>query len=323
MTTTSEKNLHNRNYRCNFAQTHRTIQMKDNTQNMTIQDVTLKGTLMNILLMALKFAAAILGTSAAMLADAIHSLSDLLTDIIVMLYVKLNKNGEKGINKFGRHSFENVAIIIVGIVILVVGFSICYSGVRTTIRAFQGEVLPRPGYIALVAAVVSIILKEWTYRFTIKSARKTKSYILSANAWHHRSDAISSIGTTIGIACAIFLGVRWRILDPITSVIVSVFVMSIAFHLLSDAIRNLFWYRIPEQIEEEIERQALKEEPVRRVNGIFVRRIGPDLLVRMHISVDESMTVGEAHNHVLNIEQRVKQQYGANTNIGIFIDPYQ
>ena len=295
--------------------------MKENTQIQTVQDVTLKGTLINILLMVLKFAAAIFGASAAMLADAVHSLSDFLTDIIVLIYVRLSKNGDANLRRFGRGTFEKVSVIIIGIVILVVGFGLCYSGVRATVRAIQGEVLERPGYIALVAAIISAILKEWTYRFTIKEARKTKSYVLSANAWHHRSDAFSSIGTTIGIGCAIFLGVKWRILDPITSVIVSAFVMTIAFHLLSDAVRNILWFRIPEHVEEQIEQLAMDEESVKQVNDIFVRRVGSDLLVRMHISVAEDMSVGEAHQHVLNIEEKIRQLYGPNTNIGIYIGP--
>ena len=257
--------------------------MKDSTQTQTVQEVTLKGTLINILLMVLKFAAAIFGTSAAMLADAVHSLSDFLTDIIVLIYVRLSRNRDASLRKFGRGTFETVSIIIIGLVILVVGFSICYSGVRMTIRAFQGEVL--------------------------------------ANAWHHRSDAISSIGTTIGIGCAIFLGAKWRVLDPITSVIVSIFVMSIAFHLLTDAVRNILWFRIPEHIEEQIEGIAKSEETVRQVNNIFVRRLGSNLLVRLHITVDENMTVGEAHQHVLNIEDKIRQAYGPDTNVGIFIGP--
>lgn len=295
--------------------------MKDSTQTQTVQEVTLKGTLINILLMVLKFAAAIFGTSAAMLADAVHSLSDFLTDIIVLIYVRLSRNRDASLRKFGRGTFETVSIIIIGLVILAVGFSICYSGVRLTIRAFQGEVLERPGYIALLAAIISILLKEWAYRFTINEARKKKSFVLAANAWHHRSDAISSIGTTIGIGCAIFLGAKWRVLDPITSVIVSIFVMSIAFHLLTDAVRNILWFRIPEHIEEQIEGIAKSEETVRQVNNIFVRRLGSNLLVRLHITVDENMTVGEAHQHVLNIEDKIRQAYGPDTNVGIFIGP--
>ena len=190
--------------------------------------VTLRGTLVNLLLTVFKFTAAVLGSSAAMLADAVHSVSDLLTDFIVLIFVKMGVRPKDKNHDYGHGKFETLCTVLIGFVLLFVGLMICYNGAKLSLQAFQGEVLKRPGYIALIAAIVSMVLKEWCYRFTIRTSRKTHSPALAANAWHHRSDALSSLGTTIGIGGAILLGEKWRVLDPITSVIVSFFIIRIA-----------------------------------------------------------------------------------------------
>ena len=193
---------------------------KDTSRETRIVHVTAKGTIVNIVLVALKFAAAILGRSAAMLADAVHSITDLATDLIVIAFVKLGGRPKDKSHPYGHGKIETMASLIVGLILAFVGLMILYNGLCETISAIQGVKLERPGVIALIAAIASVILKEWAYRFTISEARSTQSQALYANAWHHRSDAFSSIGTSIGIAGAIFLGERWRVLDPITAIIV-------------------------------------------------------------------------------------------------------
>ena len=209
------------------------------TDDSRIYAVTMKGVLVNTILTAFKFTAAILGHSAAMLADAAHSLSDLVTDFIVLLFVRIGRAPRDAHHDYGRGKLGTLTALAVGVVIGILALWLCHHGVTLAIRAIRGEVLERPGLIALIAALVSIVVKEWLYRVTRPVAEETKSSILHGNAWHHRSDALSSIGTFLGISAAMFFGVKWRIVDPITSVVVSVFILRISWLLLSDSVRDL------------------------------------------------------------------------------------
>lgn len=201
--------------------------------------VTIAGSIINILLLAFKFAAGILGHSAAMIADAIHSLTDFVTDAIVLVFVRLGSKPTDHDHDYGHGKYETLASAIIGVSLLVVGMMICYSGVTKTYHAMCGEPLQQPGFIALAAAVASVVLKEWAYRFTVRVGRRCHSEAVVANAWHHRSDALSSVGTTVGIGGAIILGEKWAVLDPLTAIVVSFFIMKAAWSVLSKAVGEL------------------------------------------------------------------------------------
>ena len=295
--------------------------MNETSHKRKIYSVTLRGTVVNVVLMVLKFAAGIIGHSSAIIADAVHSLSDLLTDLIVLITVKMSSKPRDKSHDYGHGKIETLATSIVGLFLMVVGFFICYNGLRDMIHAFQGMPLERPGYIALIAAVVSIILKEWAYRFTIKTARETGALIVSANAWHHRSDALSSIGTSIGICGAIFLGERWRVLDPITSIIVSIFIMKVAYGLIASAVSELLEGSLPDEVEREIIDIANNEEGVSDVHHLMTRKIGKIIAIEMHIWVSPTMPVSQAHEHATHIEQSLRQRFGEDTHVGIHIEP--
>lgn len=295
--------------------------MNEKETEHRILSVTLRGTLVNILLMVLKFAAAILGSSTAMLADAVHSVSDLLTDIIVLIFVKMGIRPKDKNHDYGHGKFETLCTTLIGIALLVVGLMICYNGVKMTLKAFQGEVLERPGYIALIAAVISMVLKEWCYRFTIRTSRETHSPALAANAWHHRSDALSSLGTTIGIGGAILLGEKWRVLDPITAVIVSFFIIRVAYVLIKAAIAELLEESLPDDLEDEIKKIASMEENVTDIHHLMTRRIGRNIAIEMHVRVPGDLSVTSAHIHATNIENKLKEKYGESTHVGIHIEP--
>ncbi len=170
-----------------------------------VYKVTIAGSIINVVLLVLKFAAGILGHSAAMIADAIHSLTDFATDVVVLVFVKLGNKPKDKDHDYGHGKYETLATAIIGISLFVVGVMICYSGVTKTYRAICGETLQQPGVVALIAAIVSIVMKEWAYQFTVKAGKKYHSEAVVANAWHHRSDALSSIGTMFGIGGAIIL----------------------------------------------------------------------------------------------------------------------
>ena len=208
------------------------------TRERKIYRVTLMGSAINVVLLVLKFVAGILGNSAAMIADAVHSLSDFLTDIIVMVFVHIGNKPEDKDHDYGHGKYETLASAIIGMALLMVGVMICYDGVVKTYHAIQGIALPKPGWIALIAALASIVLKEWAYQFTAAVGKKVGSQAVVANAWHHRSDALSSIGTALGIGGAILLGAKWTVLDPIAAIIVSFFIIGASLRLLANCGRT-------------------------------------------------------------------------------------
>ncbi len=283
--------------------------------------VTIAGSIINILLLAFKFAAGILGHSAAMIADAIHSLTDFVTDAIVLVFVRLGSKPTDRDHDYGHGKYETLASAIIGVSLLVVGMMICYSGVTKTYHAMCGEPLQQPGFIALAAAVASVVLKEWAYRFTVRVGRRCHSEAVVANAWHHRSDALSSVGTTVGIGGAIILGEKWAVLDPLTAIVVSFFIMKAAWSVLSKAVGELTDGSLPKETEDEIEKIVSEDKDVSVVHNLCTRRIGNRIAIEMHVRMPGETSLYVAHHHATEIEQRLKQRFGADTHISIHLEP--
>lgn len=283
--------------------------------------VTIAGSIINILLLAFKFAAGILGHSSAMIADAIHSLTDFVTDAIVLVFVRLGSKPTDHDHDYGHGKYETLASAIIGVSLLVVGMMICYSGVTKTYHAMCGEPLQQPGFIALAAAVASVVLKEWAYRFTVRVGRRCHSEAVVANAWHHRSDALSSVGTTVGIGGAIILGEKWAVLDPLTAIVVSFFIMKAAWSVLSKAVDELTDGSLPKETEDEIESIVNEDKDVSVVHNLCTRRIGNRIAIEMHVRMPGETSLYVAHHHATEIEQRLKQRFGADTHISIHLEP--
>ena len=283
--------------------------------------VTIAGSIINILLLAFKFAAGILGHSAAMIADAIHSLTDFVTDAIVLVFVRLGSKPTDRDHDYGHGKYETLASAIIGVSLLVVGMMICYSGVTKTYHAMCGEPLQQPGFIALAAAVASVVLKEWAYRFTVRVGRRCHSEAVVANAWHHRSDALSSVGTTVGIGGAIILGEKWAVLDPLTAIVVSFFIMKAAWSVLSKAVGELTDGSLPKETEDEIESIVSEDNEVSVVHNLCTRRIGNRIAIEMHVRMPGETSLYVAHRHATEIEKRLKQRFGADTHISIHLEP--
>lgn len=283
--------------------------------------VTIAGSIINILLLAFKFAAGILGHSAAMIADAIHSLTDFVTDAIVLVFVRLGSKPTDRDHDYGHGKYETLASAIIGVSLLVVGMMICYSGVTKTYHAMCGEPLQQPGFIALAAAVASVVLKEWAYRFTVRVGRRCHSEAVVANAWHHRSDALSSVGTTVGIGGAIVLGEKWAVLDPLTAIVVSFFIMKAAWSVLSKAVDELTDGSLPKETEDEIEKIVSEDNDVSVVHNLCTRRIGNRIAIEMHVCMPGETSLYVAHHHATEIEKRLKQRFGADTHISIHLEP--
>ncbi|MFR7808052.1 MAG: cation diffusion facilitator family transporter, partial [Butyricimonas faecihominis] len=226
--------------------------MEKESREKQIYRVTIVGSIANFFLLVFKFVAGIFGQSSAMIADAVHSLSDFVTDIIVLVFVKVSAKPKDAGHDYGHGKYETLATAIIGIVLLMVGTGIFWNGLNQILAFYRGEELGSPDLIALVAALVSIVVKEILYRYSVIVGRKVQSQAVVANAWHHRSDAFSSIGTALGIAGAIFLGKDWRVLDPIAAVVVSVFIVKVSIQLLIPCLNDLLERSLPEEIEKEI-----------------------------------------------------------------------
>lgn len=291
------------------------------TRVQRITRITVFGTIVNTLLLAFKFLAGILGGSAAMLADAVHSLSDFLTDIVVLVFVKISNRPADRKHSYGYGKYETLATLCIGLALLAVGIGIAVDGVEKIIQVWNGETLAQPGWIAFWAAVASIVLKELTYWLTIRVAKQVDSEALKANAWHHRSDALSSIGTGLGIGGAILLGQRWTILDPIAALVVSVFIVLTALRLTYGAIGEFLEQSLPEENENEIRAIVAADTELSELHHLCTRRLGNRVAIEMHLRMPGNTPLTVAHKHASAIEQQLKQRFGDQTHINIHLEP--
>ena len=291
------------------------------TRVQRITRITVFGTIINTLLLAFKFLAGILGGSAAMLADAVHSLSDFLTDIVVLVFVKISNRPADRKHSYGYGKYETLATLCIGIALLAVGIGIAVDGVEKIIQVWNGETLAQPGWIAFWAAIASIALKELTYWLTIRVAKQVDSEALRANAWHHRSDALSSIGTGLGIGGAILLGQKWTILDPIAALIVSVFIVLTALRLTYGALGEFLEQSLPEENENEIRAIVAADKELSELHHLCTRRLGNRVAIEMHLRMPGNTPLTIAHKHASAIEQQLKQRFGDQTHINIHLEP--
>ena len=291
------------------------------TREREIFRITWIGSIVNFTLLMVKFIAGIVGHSAALVADAIHSLSDFVTDIIVILFVKISSKPEDENHDYGHGKYETLATAIIGLILFFVGVGILVNGTNSVIGALRGEVLASPSIAALIIAGLSIITKEALYQYTVIKGKDLNSQALTANAWHHRSDALSSIGTLIGIGGAICLGERWRILDPIAAIVVSLFIMRVGLQLLKPCIDELLERSLPADTEQKIVDILLSFAEVSAPHHLRTRRIGNHIAIEVHIRMRGDMTLHEAHLVTQKIEAALKFEFGNTTHIGIHMEP--
>ncbi|MBO4462694.1 MAG: cation transporter [Prevotella sp.] len=291
------------------------------TRNREIYKVTLVGGAVNVVLLLFKFVAGIVGHSAAMVADAVHSLSDFVTDIIVLVFVRLSAMPKDKSHDYGHGKYETLAMTIIGLALLGVAVGIVYSGVVKIIAWANGEQLTAPGLLALWAALLSVVLKEAVYRYSMRKARQLQSQAVEANAWHHRSDALSSLGTAAGIGGAILLGQRWTVLDPVASVIVGVFIVKVAVDLLRDGIGDLMEQSLPDEVEQEILSLVAQLPDIRNPHNLRTRRIGNHYAIELHIRMDGDISLHEAHDKASEVEHLLKDHYGALTHVAVHVEP--
>lgn len=286
-----------------------------------IYRVTLIGFAVNLLLAGIKLAAGILGRSGAMVADAVHSFSDMATDVVVIAFAKISAKPKDEGHDYGHGKYETLATIIISLALAAVGTGILVNSIGAIRVVVDGGLLPRPGTVALLAAAVSIVVKEILYRYTVREGRRVSSPSMIANAWHHRSDALSSLGTLAGIGCAYFLGDKWRIADPIAALVVAVFIFKIAFDLIRTGLDELLERSLPEDVEEESLRVVAANPEVREPHNLRTRRIGASIAVEVHVRVDGAMSVCRSHELTEDIERRLRARFGEGTMIAIHVEP--
>ena len=282
---------------------------------------TWSGSAINLALLIFKFVTGFVGHSSAMIADAVHSLSDFVTDIVVILFVRTAGKPQDEGHDYGHGKYETLATAIIGIVLMFVGIGIFVNSAGSIIDVCRGKRLDAPGILPFIAAFVSIVTKEILYRYTVIKGRQLNSKALIANAWHHRSDAFSSIGTLVGIGGAIFLGTGWRVLDPIAALIVSLFIIKVSVELIKPCIDELLEKSLPKEIEDKILSIILSHDGVSSPHHLRTRHIGNHIAIEIHIRMNGTMTLKDAHEITKKIEAALKSEFGPETHIGIHMEP--
>ena len=291
----------------------------DRTAKVTF--VTLVGSVVNIILTVFKIFAGVLGRSTAMIADGIHSLSDLLSDIIVIVFVKISAKGRDKDHDYGHGKFETFATLIISLMLIVVAVNLMSGGINKIRQILDGGEVSSPGMIALWAAVASIVLKEILYRYTIIQGKALNSPMMIANAWHHRSDAFSSVGSLLGIAGAIFLGDKFVILDPITGCVISIFILVMAVKMSVPAIKEVLDVSLPDDVEEKIEATAKSVKGVVDLHELKTRREGPGIIMEGHLVLDSEISLKEAHDISKKVEESLRKEFGTETQISLHLEP--
>ena len=291
------------------------------TREREIYKVTLVGSIGNVLLLTFKFIAGIVGHSSAMIADAIHSLSDFLTDLIVFIFVRISAKPQDDSHDYGHGKFETIASFIIALALMAAATGIIIAGGSKLVAWFNGAQLAAPGMLTLWAALLSIAVKEVLYQYTARRGKNLDSPVMVANAWHHRSDALSSIGTAIGIGGAIFLGNRWTVLDPVASIVVGLMLVKVAFNLLKTSVGELTEGSLPAETEDEILGIILSFPDVEQPHNLRTRRIGNRIAIEAHVRMDGNLPLSTVHERASAIERRLKERFGSKTHVTLHMEP--
>ena len=291
------------------------------SREQEIYKVTLAGSVGNMALLTFKFVAAVLGHSSAMMADAIHSLSDFITDLVVLVFVRLSAKPQDQSHDYGHGKFETFATFIIGLALVVAAVGIIVAAVLKVVRWAQGATLEAPGILALWAALLSILVKEVLFRYTAIRGKALESQALVANAWHHRSDALSSIGAAAGIGGAILLGSRWTVLDPLASIVVGAMLVKVAWDLLGPSFGELTDSSLPADMEQEMLDLIRGVPGVEDPHNLRTRRIGNRIAAEIHIRLDGTLSLSEAHEKASEVERRFKDRFGAQSHIIVHMEP--
>ena len=283
--------------------------------------MTLVGSAGNVALLTFKFIAGMLGNSSAMIADAVHSLSDFVTDVVVLVFVGISAKPQDESHDYGHGKFETIASFLIGLGLVAAATGIVVTGSMKLLAWWGGEALEAPGWIALWAALLSILIKELLYQYTARKGRSLDSQVMIANAWHHRSDALSSIGAAIGIGGAIWLGQRWTVLDPLASIVVGLMLVKVAWQLLKTSVGELTECSLPAETEQEIVEIIQAFPDVQEPHNLRTRRIGNRIAIEAHVRMDGTLPLHVVHERATAIEHKLKERFGKGTHVTLHMEP--
>ena len=288
-----------------------------------IYRVTLVGFAVNLVLSLAKLAAGVFGRSGAMVADAVHSFSDLATDVVVIVFARISAKPRDDGHDYGHGKYETLATILISMALGVVGVGILVNSIGAVRSVLDGGVLPRPGLVALVAAVLSIAAKEILYRYTVREGRAIDSPSVVANAWHHRSDAFSSIATLLGIGAARAFGGKWVIMDPVAAIVVGALIVKISIELVIPNLGDLLEKRLPASEEHRILEMISSISGIQDPHRLRARNLGTRIAVEMSIRLSPDMTVDASHLVTAEIEELLRREYGPETQVTVNVEPFR
>lgn len=293
--------------------------MTDNSEKIAMR-VSRNSIYGNLLISIAKFLAGVIGHSSAMISDAIHSASDVFSTIVVMIGVKIGGKESDKKHQYGHERLESVASLILALTLAVTGCGIGYGGLKTIIAGSEGASIQVPTALPLVAAILSIVAKEGMYWYTMRAAVQINSGALKADAWHHRSDALSSVGSLVGIGGAM-LG--YPILDPIASVIICVFILKAAFDIFRDAIGKMTDEACDDRMVEAVKALVVRQQGVLALDDIKTRMFGNKAYVDIEIAVDGNLLLKEAHNIAEKVHDEVEHNFPEVKHCMVHVNPYE
>jgi cation diffusion facilitator family transporter len=283
--------------------------------------VTRIGFMLGVMLALGKFAAGHWGNSYALVADGLHSVSDVVTDIILIFGLYMASRPVDHDHNFGHGKFETVAASLIGVALIVAGASLIYNSYFVFQAEWQGGTTTRPTALAVVAALLSFGVKEFLFVYTLRAGKALGSNSLKANAWHHHSDALSSLGAFIGVGLAWYLGDELGFFDPLAAIVVSFFVLKVGWDVLRDSFNELMEKSLGPDVHRQITTVADGIAGLSNPHSIKTRKIGQDIAIEMHIDVDVNTTVGNAHALTEILEDHLKEAFGESTFISIHVEP--
>lgn len=287
-----------------------------NNEKIAIK-VSIISIILNCLLTLIKFISGVISKSSAMISDSVHSLSDVLSTFVVIIGVKISNKKADSDHPYGHERIECVSAIILSGMLFIIGALIGINGIKNVTNSSN---LVMPGVLALIASIISIISKEAMYQYTIRVSKKINSAALKADAWHHRSDALSSIGSFIGI-----LGSRlgFKIFDPLASVIISLCIIKVSIDIFKDAIDKMVDKSCDKEIIDKVISVIEKNESVKNIDDIKTRQFGNKAYVDVEISVDENLLLKDAHKVAEEIHNSVENEINIVKHCMVHVNPYE
>ena len=284
--------------------------------------ITWFGAVINLFLTGFKFVAGVVGHSSVLIADAVHSLSDLVTDFVILFGMRFWNCPADQRHPYGHAKIETLVTLFIGLVLALVGFGLLFEAVRSLIDILHGKMPPSPTWLPFVAALVSIVVKEWLYQVTVKVGMTTKSSATIANAWHHRSDALSSIPAAAAVGACLLFGHEYVFLDPVGTVVVSFMILHVAWKIMLPTFAALLDSGASELQCRDIENEIRSFAEVKDLHKLRTRYVGPTgLVVDVHVLVDPNMFVTEAHSLSHRIERKLLQSGENIIDVFVHVEP--